>query len=117
MDWELENRKERNYPPFGSLLLFRMESLSLQSVKNTCNTLLSRALSLKRKFKEYEDLEILGPTPSSLFKLKNKYRYNMLIKSKKPSLLKPFGLQILETKKWIKRGVKVILDRDPYGMV
>ncbi len=117
MTWELKNREERSYPPYGNLLLFRIQGLSLSHVKETCHQLLLRANSLKSQFKGYKEVHILGPTASSLMKIKNRYRYNMLIKSKDVAPLKPFGKHILETKKWIKSGVKVILDRDPYSII
>ena len=70
---ELSYRKKYNYPPFGKLVLIRVQSVSS-----------SRALyvisKIKDRLKTLEDFKILGPAPAPYFRLRNKYRYHLLMK-------------------------------------
>ena len=71
---ELEKRKMFSYPPFVKLALVRVQSLDLaQALKGVSHI----EASLKQTFPR---VSILGPAPSSLFRLKNKYRYHLMIK-------------------------------------
>ena len=119
MKWELHHREEKHYPPCAKLLLCRIQGLSSNKVRETANELKKRAGLLKEKFSAYTDLEILGPTPSSLFRLKNQYRYNLLLKDKSQNtpVLRAFMEQITEDESWITSGTKIFYDRDPYTII
>lgn len=71
---ELTCRKKYNYPPFGKLVLIRVQSVSS-----------ARALyvitKIRNQLKDLKDFKILGPAPAPFFRLRNKYRYHLLVKS------------------------------------
>ena len=61
---------------------------------------------------------VLGPVEGTLSRLKGKYRWQILIKSKNPSILQHL-LNEVETrsKSFLKSsGVHLVMDMDPYQM-
>ncbi len=112
---ELESRKLLNYPPFSRLCLIRIVGEQEQSVEKYSQAIAKFLWSanLEKKF------QILGPAPAPFFKLKNKYRYQILIKQKReidPSmsylrqLLKKRLYKQKEFQKW---PVQIQIDVDP----
>jgi len=92
---EIGYREELDLPPF-----FHIIKITLQSTGETVAKEAATALSdhLKDKFKE-EKVIIAGPAPGIMPKVKNRYIWNILLKTKKPletsskvkSLLDEFG--------------------------
>jgi primosomal protein N' (replication factor Y) len=87
-DKELLFRKEVDLPPFGSVAKIILRA------KNK-NRLLTKCEKLYNKFKR-EKLSIYGPFEEYPFKLRDKFRYSLIIKSKRNRLLR----------KLIKRKIK-----------
>ena len=77
---EIMMRKAHIYPPFCDLVLVSAQSLSQQAARDTAFQILD---NLKKYVAdEYKDVKIivLGPTPASVAKINNKYRYRLIIK-------------------------------------
>ena len=72
MEEELKCRKKYNYPPFGKLVLIRAQSVSSARAFHVISHIRNRLKNLK-------DFKILGPAPAPYFRLRNKYRYHLLI--------------------------------------
>ncbi|GAA0734688.1 primosomal protein N' [Clostridium oceanicum] len=76
-DKEIKIREDMRYPPFTTLFLINLSS-------KYENKLIKKAQSigiiLKNKLSSYKDLNILGPCPSPLSKIKEKYRWQIVIK-------------------------------------
>tara|TARA_X000000950_G_scaffold5511_1_gene5728 strand:+ start:18616 stop:20607 length:1992 start_codon:yes stop_codon:yes gene_type:complete len=78
-EWEINQRRQLFSPPFSNLISIIIEG------KNT-NETEEKSISLTRLISEkFENLEILGPAPAVLFKLKNIFRWRILIKILKNS--------------------------------
>lgn len=74
---EIKNREEFSYPPFSSLIRFISSSENeAHAIKNANNF----HKIIYEAFSDKSDLKILGPSPCVLSKLKNRYRYHLLIK-------------------------------------
>ncbi|MCO5142438.1 MAG: primosomal protein N' [Oligoflexia bacterium] len=74
---ELLVRKEFSYPPFSKLARLLITAKNDNQAKNISDRiyqLLSKSLK--------DDLEILGPSPAILSKIKNHYRWQILLKAK-----------------------------------
>ncbi len=69
---EVKNRKLFKYPPFGRLIRIIIESKKDEKAQKTANDI---SLMLKK------ELEILGPSKCPIYKLRNNYRYHILIKT------------------------------------
>jgi len=101
---ELLEREELNYPPYSWLA--KVEFVGPNKLK-----VYSMVEEVKHNLKDrYIGLDILGPAPCFLEKLKNKYRYQLVFKSKKSydpngSLLHAF----------IRRNFKIYENKKPLG--
>ena len=107
---ELKNRKKHHYPPFGKLTLIRVQSLvRAQAHKG--------ALQVKQSLeKKAMGLQILGPAPAPIFRLRNRYRYHLLLKSVNAKAHQEAGEWLLYEHK-PKAGVQVHINRDPVQML
>ena len=76
-DIALQEREELHYPPYSWLAKIEITGTKNNSVNNMINNL---ANSFKNK---YKGLEILGPAPCFLEKVKNRFRYQIILKSSK----------------------------------
>jgi primosomal protein N' (replication factor Y) len=78
-DKEIQSRKEFEYPPFCRMVLIEVNGLNVKEVY----TIASKIYLFLSKNNKTEDINILKPAPSIIYKLKNKYRYNVIIKTRK----------------------------------
>lgn len=114
---ELNNRKQLNYPPIHKLVALRIQSTSLDIVKNTANQLFLRSQMLKEKYAAYNEIEILGPSAAPLAKLRNQFRYHLLLKCAQPKNLNQFVRSLVGNSKWIPKQTKVVVDIDPLNLL
>lgn len=107
-DQELENRKSLSYPPYGRIALLRIQSNDLNKLHEV-----SRQIEyLAESFNKWKNLQVLGPAPAPIFKLKNKYRHFVLLKSNDSRLIREF-YKAIDGKLKAVRGVQTLIDIDP----
>ena len=107
---ELSQRKKYLYPPFGKLSLLRIQSASAPSAWKL-------ALNIRDQLKYMENLRVLGPAPAPHFRLRNKYRYHLLLKSPHSIVLGQAGNCVLNLVSKAKiPAVQVHINRDPVYM-
>jgi len=70
---EIENRKILNYPPFSRMIKIEFSDKDQQKAKKKMEKFLNCLGNVK---------EIVGYGEAPIFKLKNKYRYNVILKGK-----------------------------------
>ena len=114
---ELRTREELLYPPFGRLAGLRIQGGQLPVLNEACDLISGRAEALKRLHESYSSLEVLGPSEAPLARLRNQYRFQMLIKSKDARVLNKFCYQLLGDEDWIPAGVKISIDVDPLHLL
>lgn len=114
---ELENRKELNYPPFSRLIVLRIQGTQAFKVKQASETLYEKLSQLKESGEIQGDL--LGPSPCLLEKLRNNYRWQVLIKAPMNLNLQPALKQQLLSKQgeWLTSGLRLVVDVDPLQVV
>ena len=105
LEKELELRKKNNLPPFE-----RFISIIL-SGKNQKKTE-SFGFKLKEKLQNNLDLKILGPVSAPIFKINNKFRFRILIRSKKSQKIQKQLFKILSNHK-NSSEIKLVVDVDP----
>ena len=98
---ELKNRQNL-YPPFARLARVLFAHTNFQIAQN-------KMLDMLEKLKTFKDIEIVGYGEGAVFKIANKYRYQILLRSKK---LKP----LLEALHFSKNSLSQI-DIDPVSFV
>ena len=102
---ELIIRKQNNLPPYQRLIAIVISS----SIKELS---LKGATEIKQKIQGIEDLEVLGPVDSPIFRLKNKYRTRLLLRSKNEIFIQKKLSKILDKIK-ISSKIKLTVDVDP----
>ncbi|MEO5340469.1 MAG: primosomal protein N' [Magnetococcus sp. MYC-9] len=108
---EMRFRQEAGYPPYRRLALLRFSSLLLQE-----GELFAQAL--RARLPVSDEVQFLGPAPSPLFKLRNRYRWQLLVKEWRPGRLH-HHLNPLLTLAHTLAGHRIRLewDVDPYSFV
>ncbi|NIS60521.1 MAG: primosomal protein N' [Proteobacteria bacterium] len=116
---ELRFRKELGYPPFSRLINIRIEATSQNRAVKSSEEMGEWGRKLLKKRFYGTGIEILGPSPAPLVKIKGKYRYQMLIKGTRVKPLHRFVEELVgETKKrWPVRGIGLTIDVDPISVM
>ena len=115
---ELEQRRELGYPPFNHLILVVFSGKSLRKV-TSCAQNFSSTLKRRMKSGRQKRAEILGPAPAPLSKIKNQYRWQLLIKTKSINSISGLIRKILEEEKNAKKkeAVRITVNVDPMDML
>ena len=98
-------RKEKKLPPFSRLIAFIVES-------NNEKESFLEAQKIKKNLLLLKDIEVMGPVTSPIFKIKNKYRIRLLLKSQSNVLVQKKISRILKNLN-ISKKIKLTVDVDP----
>ena len=107
--YEMRVRHEGNYPPYFYTMLISVASKKEQNAAR-------QAFKIKRELEDHLHPEtiILGPTPSAISRLKNKYYYQILVKYKKEMSLNKLLHHIQDSAQEIEKyGINVYIDNEP----
>ena len=116
---EMALREDLSYPPFARIVNFRISGNSETRVAKGAASLKKTASSILREMK-INGVELLGPAPAPLSRLKGKSRWQMLARCREVAPLHRFTRQLLKRIDLNKReyeGVRVTPDIDPYNMM
>jgi len=102
---ELLIRESNNLPPFKRLIAIVVSSRSKESS-------LIGAREIKKKIQTIENLEVLGPVDSPIFRVKKMYRTRLLLRSKNEIFIQKKLIKILDKMK-ISSKIKLTVDVDP----
>ncbi len=114
---ELMHRQQLNYPPFHKMAALKIQSLDLNKAKEAANYLAQRAEALKNKFEVFNEIEVLGPAAAPIAKLRNQFRFHLLIKCGQPKMLNEFIRMLFGDSKWVPKQTKVVVDIDPLNLL
>jgi len=107
-------RRELLYPPFGHLILVRVEGNSESRVQSKVVKIGRAARLIKGDSKE---VMILGPAPSPRKKKVGKFRWQVLFKAATRNPVRGLIKQLLQEGHLKGTGVKVIVDVDPVDLL
>ena len=114
---EIEFRRALNYPPFSRLVNLRIDGPKVEEVEAKAKTLAAALRDRQaRNLKLHEPIEVLGPAPAPIQKLRNRYRWQILLKGKQISSLLEFAKQARELLPRY-RSIRLHIDVDPYNML
>jgi primosomal protein N' (replication factor Y) len=117
---EIVFRKELGYPPYQRFILFQLAGnaedkteQAAQRLAVKCNEILHQRTDFVR------ELEILGPVKAPLPRVKNKYRWQVMLRSKKSAPLLKAGRQLANWGQTELRGsgVSLATDVDPISLI
>jgi primosomal protein N' (replication factor Y) (superfamily II helicase) len=90
-DQEIENRRQLAYPPFSDLLRFLFSDRDEQKVFEAATWLTGQLQQATG------DAEILGPAPASLYRIKDQYRVQTIIKGRQLITIAPAVKKVVRT--------------------
>ncbi len=114
---ESEFRRALGYPPFGRLVNLRLDGPKLSEVESKAKTLAEALRKLQARSPMFnEQIQVLGPAAAPIEKLRNRYRWQLLLRGKQSSVLLSFARHALELMP-SSRGVRLHVDVDPNSML
>ena len=111
---EIKVRKAMNYPPFSKILLINGLSVNEEKLR----VFMTKAGNLlKEILKDNYNIQILGPTPCIITKIKEKYRWQIVIKGEiNIELRKIIKDTLYELTKSVYNDIRVSIDINPNNM-
>jgi primosomal protein N' (replication factor Y) len=104
-EFESKNRQALNLPPFARLAKFEISSFSEMEAKNFAKKLI-------RLFPFDEKIELFGPAPAALQRLKNRHHFLVNLKTEKKVNLQKLISDVLRSLE-IPNSVRLRIDVDP----
>jgi len=109
---EIKKRQALNYPPFTNLINIIMRSKKESLVKEH----VEEFAVLIRNSTEPNDIEVLGPAPLPIYRLRGHFRWHVMLRGKDFSLLTESLKSALEQYRK-KTGVYLAVDVDPVSIL
>jgi primosomal protein N' (replication factor Y) len=107
-------RKELLYPPFGHLILIRVEGNNEKRVEDKAIKIGRAARLLKGNSRE---VMILGPAPAPRRKLVGKFRWQLLFKGSGRGPVRNLVRSLIAQGHLKAHGMKIVVDVDPVNML
>src|SRR5699024_4952898 len=111
---EMRMRRSFRYPPYVFLTLITVSHTNHVTVVQTMQQIAQLLMSNVNK-----DTIILGPTPSPIARIKDRYRYQCMIKYRHEPKLKKIIHKIVKkySKNIQKDGLQITVDFEPYQLM
>jgi primosomal protein N' (replication factor Y) len=108
-DRELVDRRELGYPPFSRLALVRVDAVDEDIARGACAELARVA----RVAAEGSTVEVLGPAPAPLTRLRGRHRFRLMVRSADRGALRKVLLAVERARGELPRNVRSGIDVDP----
>lgn len=109
---ELERRRARLFPPYAHMAALRLDGPEPGPVHAAAELLRRRAVSLAPR-----GVEVLGPAPAPLSRLKGRVRFQLLAKGTSRPALRSFLRELLQARALIQPPIVLSVDIDPVSML
>lgn len=118
-DQEIHLRRDLKYPPFGRLtnVLFQgNQEANVKEVAENAGKILIKAMD---KNQWGRSLEVLGPVPAPIARIKGRYRWQLLLKGDNSRLVHQATAVVQQAQRALTlgTGVQIVLDVDPVDMI
>lgn len=114
---ESEFRRALDYPPYGRLVNLRLDGPRLSEVETKAKELAAALRKLQAGNAKFaEQVQVLGPAAAPIEKLRNRYRWQLLLRSKQSSTLLSFARKAQELVPR-SRSIRLHIDVDPNSML
>ncbi len=113
-DEEIRFRQELGYPPFGRMIKIEVKASQEQVASDASRTAQNRIRHLQRG----QETSLLGPAPSPIARVRGKYRFQMILLSKRRELVRQLAVEARKAvEEKFGRKVQVIVDVDPVNLM
>jgi primosomal protein N' (replication factor Y) len=117
LERELRDRKELQYPPFSRMALARVDGLDEKATQEATAELARVARAVARGTDGPDKLHVLGPSAAPIAKVRNRYRFRVLLRSTSRESLRRGALALHAAIAGLPRNVRVAIDVDPVGLL
>ncbi len=115
LERELRDRRELAYPPFSRMVLARVDALD-EELAGRATAELARAARDVAKSGAV-GLTVLGPSAAPIAKVRNRYRFRVMLRSASREELRTGARAIAAAATRLPRTVRVAIDVDPVGLL
>ncbi len=116
LEEELELRKSLDQPPFSRFISFRANGLNEKKTRDFARRMERTASRFLLKLPP-GSLRVLGPSEAPIYKLRNRFRWQMILVSKNLGLLRNYASALHDSLKKHASGIKLVVDIDPYDFM
>ncbi|MEM1029544.1 MAG: primosomal protein N' [Myxococcota bacterium] len=113
--YELRDREEVGYPPFRRLSLLRVDAVEEARARRAAAELATLARGCPEVVRG--EVDVLGPAPAPIARLRNRYRFRVLLRGAARGPLRRVCRVVLAGKGDVDKAVRVALDVDPVSML
>jgi len=110
IEQEMRDRAELRFPPYSRLALVRFDALDEAEALAECTRIASIARAAAPS-----GVEVLGPTPAPLARLRNRYRFRFVLRAVERKPLRDALLAVARAQSH--RHVRMAIDVDPVNML
>ncbi|HYP97069.1 MAG TPA: primosomal protein N' [Polyangiaceae bacterium] len=110
VEQEMRDREELRFPPFSRLALVRFDALDEGQALAECGRIADIARAAVSS-----GVEVLGPTPAPLARLRNRYRFRFVLRAADRKPLRDALLAVARA--GLHRQVRMAIDVDPVNML
>ena len=111
---EMKTREALSFPPLTRMVNIRVSSASPRAAEQGIARLAKKGHELLKT--QRHAVEILGPSPAPLYRIKGRYRWQLLFKGERVALLQRLSRSLIQEGKGI-AGVRVEVDVDPLSLL
>jgi primosomal protein N' (replication factor Y) (superfamily II helicase) len=109
---EKVNREQLGYPPFGKLLRILVTGEKEEVVRSAI-----MGVSRLIRSRPVGEFALLGPSPAAFSRIKNNFRYSLLLKSKSVRVLQELATLVRKNMSKPPKGIRIAIDVDPVNML
>ena len=109
---ELRDRKELGYPPFSRMVIARVDAVEEHEAQDATMRLARAARAACDS-----SVTVLGPTPAPIARVRNRYRFRVMLRSASRENLRKATLAAVAVIAELPRSVRVTIDVDPVGLL
>lgn len=113
IEQELRDRRELGYPPYSRLALVRVDAVDERQARQAAADIAHAARRLIREQK----IDVLGPAPAPLSRLRNRFRFRVMLRSKERAALRSVLLPLRDFLAELPRAVRAEIDVDPVQLL
>jgi len=112
IDRELANRQELGYPPYARIALVRVEAVAEVDARDAAKRLAEAA-----RRSASPAVEVLGPAPAPIVRLRNRFRYRLMLRGVERRDLRAVLVALEAVRAELPSKVRVAFDVDPVQML